>query len=96
MRKQLSDFESEIDRLRKELSHFDDYFFNEVEDLRHNYAEAVKLNVLYEDQLKELSARHGVPVFVGMDEVDCGEKGEEKQNERKNEITDANNEIEQL
>ena len=68
--------EEEIDRLRAELSHFDGYFFNEVDDLRHNYAEAVKLNVFYEEELKDLSAEHGIPVNIRMDVVDAGEKKE--------------------
>ena len=67
--------DSEVDRLRAELTHFDGYFFNEVDDLRHNYAEAVKLNVFYEQQLKEISARHGVSVNIRMDVVDSTGEG---------------------
>ena len=61
----------EMTRLRAELAHFDDYFFSEVEDLRHNYAEAVKLNVVYEDQLREISARHSIRVNIRTEEVDA-------------------------
>jgi len=86
--------DSEIDRLRAELSHFDGYFFNEVDDLRHNYAEAVKLNVFYEEQLKEISVQHGIPVNVRMDDVDSGGKSEEKKDESKAEKKDETKEPE--
>ena len=70
MQKEVEDMEKEIGRLRAELSHFDGYFFNEVDDLKHNYSEAVKLNVIYESQLKNISARHKIPVNIRADDVD--------------------------
>lgn len=44
-------------QLRKELDAFDPSFFEEIEDLKYNYQEAVRRNVQYEEQLAALSQR---------------------------------------
>lgn len=54
----------DVKRLEKELSNFNDDFFDEIEDLKYNYAEAVKRNVLYEEQLRNLSEQFGVSVNI--------------------------------
>nr|XP_039270892.1 centrosomal protein of 290 kDa-like isoform X2 [Styela clava] len=59
----------EISRLEKELSNFNDDFFDEIEDLKYNYAEAVKRNVLYEEQLRNLSKQFGVQVDIQDDDA---------------------------
>ncbi|XP_076803104.1 uncharacterized protein LOC143447062 isoform X1 [Clavelina lepadiformis] len=72
--KENKELREEMDRLRSDLSHYDGYTFNEVDDLRYNYSESVKLNVLYEDQLRELSQKYGVPICLRVDEYDGDEK----------------------
>ncbi|XP_076817893.1 uncharacterized protein LOC143463317 [Clavelina lepadiformis] len=67
----------EVDRLRTELAHYDGYFLNEVDDLRYNYSESVKLNILYEDQLRELSQNYGVPIYIRVDDYDGGDKAKD-------------------
>ncbi|CAK8694621.1 unnamed protein product [Clavelina lepadiformis] len=75
--KENKELREEMDRLRSDLSHYDGYCFNEVDDLRYNYSESVKLNVLYEDQLRELSQKYGVPICLRVDEYDGDEKNRE-------------------
>jgi len=54
-----------LPQLRKELDAFDPSFFEEVEDLKYNYQEAVRRNVQYEEQISRLSQQLGVapPTF---------------------------------
>ena len=54
--------QGEIERMRGELSHFGSDFFDEIEDLKYNYSEAIKRNVLYEEKLRHLSQQFGVHV----------------------------------
>lgn len=42
-------------QLKKELSVFDPAFFEEIEDLKYNYHQAVLRNVELEDQIKTLT-----------------------------------------
>jgi len=46
--------------VRKELTNFDPEFFDEIEDLKFNYKEALNRNVEYEEQLKKLAKQFGV------------------------------------
>ncbi|NP_001295297.1 centrosomal protein of 290 kDa isoform X9 [Equus przewalskii] len=50
----------EIKKLKKELENFDPSFFEEIEDLKFNYKEEVKKNILLEEKLKKLSEQFGV------------------------------------
>ncbi|XP_031205985.1 centrosomal protein of 290 kDa isoform X3 [Mastomys coucha] len=49
----------EIKKLKKELENFDPSFFEEIEDLKYNYKEEVKKNILLEEKLKNLSEQFG-------------------------------------
>ncbi|XP_068132936.1 centrosomal protein of 290 kDa isoform X2 [Hyperolius riggenbachi] len=60
----------EIRRLKKELENFDPSFFEEIEDLKYNYNEEVKKNILLEEKLKALSEQFGVHVDIPAN-VDC-------------------------
>ncbi|XP_075456583.1 centrosomal protein of 290 kDa isoform X4 [Ascaphus truei] len=57
-------FKEEIKRLKKELDNFDPTFFEEIEDLKYNYNEEVKKNILLEEKLKALSDQFGVHVDI--------------------------------
>ncbi|KAM9760581.1 centrosomal protein of 290 kDa isoform 2-T2 [Dama dama] len=50
----------EIKKLKKELENFDPSFFEEIEDLKYNYKEEVKKNILLEEKVKNLSEQFGV------------------------------------
>ncbi|XP_057598381.1 centrosomal protein of 290 kDa isoform X4 [Hippopotamus amphibius kiboko] len=50
----------EVKKLKKELENFDPSFFEEIEDLKYNYKEEVKKNILLEEKLKKLSEQFGV------------------------------------
>lgn len=52
-------FQEEIKKLKKELENFDPSFFEEIEDLKYNYKEEVKKNILLEEKLKNLSEQFG-------------------------------------
>ncbi|XP_025905532.1 centrosomal protein of 290 kDa isoform X2 [Nothoprocta perdicaria] len=54
----------EIKRLRKELDNFDPSFFEEIEDLKYNYSEEVKKNIILEERLKQLSEGLGIHVDI--------------------------------
>ncbi|XP_014381380.1 centrosomal protein of 290 kDa isoform X2 [Alligator sinensis] len=54
----------EIKKLRKELENFDPSFFEEIEDLKYNYNEEVKKNIILEERLKGLSEQFGVKVDI--------------------------------
>ena len=45
--------------MKKELDAFDPNFFEELEDLKYNYQEAVKKNVQYEEQLNSFAQQYG-------------------------------------
>ena len=49
-------------QMKKELDAFDPNFFEELEDLKYNYQEAVKRNVQYEEQLNSLAKQYGFPL----------------------------------
>ena len=49
-------------QLKKELDAFDPAFFEEIEDLKFNYHEAVCRNVELEEQLRTLSVQYGFPL----------------------------------
>ncbi|KAM4882920.1 centrosomal protein of 290 kDa isoform 2-T2 [Thomomys bottae] len=67
----------EIKKLKKELENFDPSFFEEIEDLKYNYKEEVKKNILLEEKLKKLSAQCGVELSSPLDasEQSEGEEG---------------------
>uniref|UniRef100_A0A286Y4F2 Centrosomal protein 290 n=1 Tax=Cavia porcellus TaxID=10141 RepID=A0A286Y4F2_CAVPO len=50
----------EVKKLKKELQNFDPSFFEEIEDLKYNYKEEVKKNILLEEKLRKLSDQVGV------------------------------------
>ncbi|KAF1540509.1 hypothetical protein FQV10_0000425, partial [Eudyptes schlegeli] len=52
----------ETKKLRRELEHFDPSFFEEIEDLKYNYNEEVKKNIILEERLKQLSEEFGIQV----------------------------------
>ncbi|XP_025035933.2 centrosomal protein of 290 kDa isoform X4 [Pelodiscus sinensis] len=54
----------EIKQLKKELDNFDPSFFEEIEDLKYNYNEEVKKNIILEEKLKNLSEQCGVHVDI--------------------------------
>uniref|UniRef100_A0A8C5SU49 Centrosomal protein 290 n=1 Tax=Laticauda laticaudata TaxID=8630 RepID=A0A8C5SU49_LATLA len=54
----------EIKKLKNELDHFDPAFFEEIEDLKYNYNEEVKKNIVLEEQLKTLSEKFGVQADI--------------------------------
>ncbi|XP_044136426.1 centrosomal protein of 290 kDa [Bufo gargarizans] len=58
--------QEEIKKLKKELENFDPTFFEEIEDLKYNYNEEVKKNILLEEKLKALSQQFGVHVDIPM------------------------------
>ncbi|XP_051498711.1 centrosomal protein of 290 kDa isoform X3 [Apus apus] len=52
----------ETKKLRRELEKFDPSIFEEIEDLKYNYNEEIKKNIILEDRLKQLSEEHGIQV----------------------------------
>ncbi|XP_067998901.1 centrosomal protein of 290 kDa isoform X8 [Melanerpes formicivorus] len=52
----------ETKKLRKELDNFDPSFFEEIEDLKYNYNEELKKNILLEERLKKLSEELSIQV----------------------------------
>ncbi|XP_072720843.1 centrosomal protein of 290 kDa isoform X4 [Ciconia boyciana] len=52
----------ETKKLRTELENFDPSFFEEIEDLKYNYNEEVKKNIILEERLKQLSEEFGIQV----------------------------------
>lgn len=57
-------YQEEIRKLKNELDHFDPAFFEEIEDLKYNYNEEVKKNIVLEEKLKTLSEKFGVQVDI--------------------------------
>ena len=53
--------------MKKELLNFGPDFFEEIEDLKYNYKEAVQRNVYYEEQLQQLSEQFVVDVHINGD-----------------------------
>lgn len=47
----------EMERLKKELTNFGPDFFEEIEDLKYNYKQALEKNILYEEKLQQMGAR---------------------------------------
>uniref|UniRef100_A0A8C3EZ41 Centrosomal protein 290 n=1 Tax=Chrysemys picta bellii TaxID=8478 RepID=A0A8C3EZ41_CHRPI len=56
--------QEEIKQLKRELDNFDPSFFEEIEDLKYNYNEEVKKNIILEEKLKKLSEQFGVQVDI--------------------------------
>ncbi|XP_027510014.1 centrosomal protein of 290 kDa isoform X5 [Corapipo altera] len=52
----------ETKKLRSELENYDPSFFEELEDLKYNYNEEVKKNIILEEKLKQLSEEFGIQV----------------------------------
>ncbi|NWU51426.1 CE290 protein, partial [Dromas ardeola] len=52
----------ETNKLRRELDNFEPSIFEEMEDLKYNYNEEVKKNIILEERLKQLSAEFGIQV----------------------------------
>lgn len=50
--------------MKKELENFDPTFFEEIEDLKYNYNEEVKKNIVLEEKLKALSQQFGVQIDI--------------------------------
>ncbi|KAJ7329890.1 hypothetical protein JRQ81_016064 [Phrynocephalus forsythii] len=54
----------EVKKLKNELDHFDPSFFDEIEDLKYNYNEEVKKNIILEEKLKEFSEQFGIQLAI--------------------------------
>ncbi|XP_014819115.1 PREDICTED: centrosomal protein of 290 kDa [Calidris pugnax] len=52
----------ETNKLRRELENFDPSIVEEIEDLKYNYNEEVKKNIILEERLKQLSEEYGIQV----------------------------------
>ncbi|NXC24120.1 CE290 protein, partial [Campylorhamphus procurvoides] len=52
----------ETKKLRRKLENYDPSFFEELEDLKYNYNEEVKKNIVLEERLKQLSEEYGIQV----------------------------------
>uniref|UniRef100_A0A8B9QPS7 Centrosomal protein 290 n=1 Tax=Anas platyrhynchos TaxID=8839 RepID=A0A8B9QPS7_ANAPL len=58
----------ETKKLRRELENFNPSFFEEIEDLKYNYNEEVKKNIILEERLKQLSEEFGIHVDSAVSE----------------------------
>ncbi|XP_076967655.1 centrosomal protein of 290 kDa isoform X2 [Tamandua tetradactyla] len=67
----------DIKKLKKELENFDPSFFEEIEDLKYNYKEEVKKNLLLEEKIKKLYAQFGVESTSPFDDSEQFEDEEE-------------------
>ncbi|XP_053112332.1 centrosomal protein of 290 kDa isoform X6 [Hemicordylus capensis] len=56
--------QEEVRKLKNELDNFDPSFFEEIEDLKYNYNEEVKKNIILEERLKTLSEQFGVQIDI--------------------------------
>ncbi|NXM32549.1 CE290 protein, partial [Oxyruncus cristatus] len=56
------ELKEETKKLRRELENYDPSFFEELEDLKYNYNEEVKKNIILEEKLKQLSEEFGIQV----------------------------------
>ncbi|CAO2581554.1 Centrosomal protein of 290 kDa [Lemmus lemmus] len=70
----------EIKKLKKELENFDPSFFEEIEDLKYNYKEEVKKNILLEEKLKKLSEQFGFELSSPVAASERTEDGESPNN----------------
>ncbi|XP_056654590.1 centrosomal protein of 290 kDa isoform X7 [Monodelphis domestica] len=52
-------------KLKKELENFDPSFFEEIEDMKYNYKEEVKKNIILEEKLKQLCEQFHVELETG-------------------------------
>uniref|UniRef100_A0A8D0FCJ3 Centrosomal protein 290 n=1 Tax=Strix occidentalis caurina TaxID=311401 RepID=A0A8D0FCJ3_STROC len=52
----------ETKKLRRELENFNPSFFEEIEDLKYNYNEELKKNIILEERLKQISEEFGIQV----------------------------------
>uniref|UniRef100_A0A8C0IFH1 Centrosomal protein 290 n=1 Tax=Bubo bubo TaxID=30461 RepID=A0A8C0IFH1_BUBBB len=52
----------ELQLLRRELENFNPSFFEEIEDLKYNYNEELKKNIILEERLKQISQEFGIQV----------------------------------
>ncbi|NWV60138.1 CE290 protein, partial [Malurus elegans] len=60
----------ETNELRKELETYNPSFFEELEDLKYNYNEEVKKNIILEERLKQLYEEFGIQDSAGNISVD--------------------------
>ncbi|KAJ3157599.1 hypothetical protein HDU86_003251 [Geranomyces michiganensis] len=60
LHKKLEAKEKQNQELQEELSAFDPAFFEELSDLKWNYSEAVRINVQYEDTIRDMSGKLGL------------------------------------
>lgn len=52
--------QEETEELRRELETYNPSFFEELEDLKYNYKEEVKKNIILEERLKQLCEESGI------------------------------------
>lgn len=52
--------QEETKELRRELETYNPSFFEELEDLKYNYKEEVKKNIVLEERLKQLYEEFGI------------------------------------
>ena len=50
--------------MKKELGNFGPEFFEEIEDLKFNYKQAIEKNLLYEEKLTQVSKQFGVSIHI--------------------------------
>ncbi|NWT13143.1 CE290 protein, partial [Vireo altiloquus] len=62
--------QEEIKELRRELETYNPSFFEELEDLKYNYNEEVKKNIILEERLKQLYEESGIQDSPGNISVD--------------------------
>ncbi|KAL3881749.1 hypothetical protein ACJMK2_028144 [Sinanodonta woodiana] len=55
-------FRLDNERMKKELANFGPEFFEEIEDLKFNYKQALEKNIIFEEKLKQLSRQFGVQI----------------------------------
>lgn len=60
----------ETKELRRELETYNPSFFEELEDLKYNYKEEVKKNIILEERLKQLCEESGIQDSSGNISVD--------------------------
>ncbi|KAJ3152611.1 hypothetical protein HDU89_001304 [Geranomyces variabilis] len=60
LHKKLEAKEKQNEELQEELSAFDPAFFEELSDLKWNYSEAVRVNVQYEEVIRDFSGKLGL------------------------------------
>ena len=50
--------------MKRELANFGPDFFDEIEDLKFNYKQAVEKNLLYEDKLQQVGKQFGISITI--------------------------------